>query len=406
MQALFHAPKMAMANISMAAVQTEVNSKESLRLTRYISKIALLLTELELCAQSDAGIGGRGEGFWGIADQVDPIFLHGRLYQSRLIKHVLDKQRYCSHTDSALIQLASSVNDSPADDQQLMAVVDSLTSPLKQAEAVLQHCASAEPGSSWPLEDWASFQAVVLALGQSMKSMHAWALAALSLPHDVIDDISHFSEQLSQLHFTEEQFKVAASKELAEAQRQSGAGEVPCAPDAEPTGGLGDKCAGKLGMMQPLYCPAGLNPNLWLCPQGRKAPAMWRRPPRHWSRASGPPLSCRRCLRARTAFLTHRQERPDTGFLSTGVLTPQRPCRDSKVGSEGACLQSCSVDGKPTASPVTETRPPHPFQLADQGTTPSDLPKDPFNMTPRLASGTLHELKGLQECNAAKHEGA
>ncbi|KAK2079289.1 hypothetical protein QBZ16_002980 [Prototheca wickerhamii] len=170
---------MAMANISMAAVQTEVNSKESLRLTRYISKIALLLTELELCAQSDAGIG---------------------------------------------------------DDQQLMAVVDSLTSPLKQAEAVLQHCASAEPGSSWPLEDWASFQAVVLALGQSMKSMHAWALAAPSLPHDVIDDISHFSEQLSQLHFTEEQFKVAASKELAEAQRQSGAGEGPCAPDAEPTG--------------------------------------------------------------------------------------------------------------------------------------------------------------------------
>ena len=287
-----------------------------------------------------------------------------------------------------------------------MAVVDSLTSPLKQAETVLQHCASAEPGSSWPLEDWASFQAVVLALGQSMESMHAWALAAPSLPHDVIDDISHFSEQLSQLHFTEEQFKVAASKELAEAQRQSGAGEGACTPNAAPTGGVGDKCAGNLGMMQPLNCSAGFNPILCLCPQGRRAPAMWRQLPRRWSRASGPPSSFPRRPKAPTVFLTHRQERPNTGLLSTGVLIPQRHCRDSKVGSEGACLHSCSVDGKPMASPVTETRPPRPFQLADQGTTPSDLPKDPFNMTPRLASGTLHELKGLQECNAAKHEGA
>lgn len=101
-----------------------------------------------------------------------------------------------------------------------MGIVEGITVPIKEAETLLAHCANAEPASSWPLEDWAAFQAIVLGLCDSVKGLLAWALGTAGVPEDLIDDIAHTSDQMCQLHFSEEQFKVSASHDLAQAQRK------------------------------------------------------------------------------------------------------------------------------------------------------------------------------------------
>ncbi|KAL4857570.1 hypothetical protein ACK3TF_002420 [Chlorella vulgaris] len=117
---------------------------ETLRLSRFASKLGLLITETSLCLRSNEALRGS---------------------------------------------------------KALFMAVDATVSALRQAEQLMLQCAATDPSSIWPLEDAVDFQSVAA----EMRSA-AGSLAALGerLPRDVRQDAAHFYRQLLNLNFTEE----------------------------------------------------------------------------------------------------------------------------------------------------------------------------------------------------------
>ncbi|GAB4820280.1 hypothetical protein N2152v2_007326 [Parachlorella kessleri] len=142
MEALFDTCKQMVIRITTGCLSSEVYAEECLKLARYVSKCALVLTEIELTMHVDPSLRGS---------------------------------------------------------QSLFRAIDGLIVALKQAAQLAEQCSSAKGGGVWPLEDAVEFQATALELQNGMQGL---AKVKDPLPQDIVEDLQHFLQQLGGLQFT------------------------------------------------------------------------------------------------------------------------------------------------------------------------------------------------------------
>ncbi|KAL6768775.1 hypothetical protein ACKKBF_B16150 [Auxenochlorella protothecoides x Auxenochlorella symbiontica] len=156
MHPIFEDLKRSLVSISMHALHTEANRPECLRLARYVAKVSLIFTELEMHAAYDELLGG---------------------------------------------------------EQSLLAALDELGDAIRQADALISRCQEGEAGSVWPLEDSADFQAVAWSLHAGMQGLEA--VKSHHIPRDVRSDIEHFRQQLASLNFSAKEMEASNDREAA-----------------------------------------------------------------------------------------------------------------------------------------------------------------------------------------------
>lgn len=113
MQAVFEAAKVSVAETCQAVRSTEVYKEECLKLGRYVSKVTLILAELELMLSSDESLLGS-----------ESMFL----------------------------------------------AAEAVLAALQQAQSLVKQCCSTSAARIWPLEDAIEFQSVALELYNAISS--------------------------------------------------------------------------------------------------------------------------------------------------------------------------------------------------------------------------------------------
>ena len=113
MQAVFDSAKISVAETCQGVRSTEVYKEECLKLGRYVSKVTLILAELELMLHGDESLRG-SEG----------MFL----------------------------------------------AVEAVLTALQQAQSLVKQCCSTSAGRIWPLEDAVEFQSVAIELLNAVSS--------------------------------------------------------------------------------------------------------------------------------------------------------------------------------------------------------------------------------------------
>ncbi|KAL4525450.1 hypothetical protein Ndes2437A_g03911 [Nannochloris sp. 'desiccata'] len=158
MQALFEAAKESVQEISKGSLESPVYKEECLKLGRYVSKVTLILAELELQLYADESLRGS---------------------------------------------------------EDMFIAVEAVLQGLQQAASLVQQCSSTSAGRIWPMEDAVEFQSVALELLNAMEKV---ASAHYTVPEDLQEDIEHFLRQLQKLNFTEAELEESAADELTSLQ--------------------------------------------------------------------------------------------------------------------------------------------------------------------------------------------
>jgi len=161
MEALFEAAKESVQQISKGSRETPVYKVECLKLGRYVSKVTLILAELELQLYADESLRGS---------------------------------------------------------EKMFIAVEAVLQALQQAASLVQLCSSTSAGKIWPMEDAVAFQSVALELLNAMEKV---ASAHYTFPEDLQEDMEHFSRQLQKLKFSEAELEASALDELTGLQKEN-----------------------------------------------------------------------------------------------------------------------------------------------------------------------------------------
>jgi hypothetical protein len=161
MQALFEAAKESVQEIGRGSRESPVYKEECLKLGRYVSKVTLILAELELQLYADESLRGS---------------------------------------------------------EDMFIAVEGVLQALQQAASLVHQCSSTSAGRIWPMEDAVAFQSVGLELLNAMEKV---ASAHYTFPEDLHEDIEHFLCQLQKLKFTEAELEESAVDELTELQKEN-----------------------------------------------------------------------------------------------------------------------------------------------------------------------------------------
>eukprot|EP00887_Chlorella_sp_A99_P007340 scaffold2.g7340.t1 len=374
MEALFAACSQSVGSLVSAALSTEVYAKECTTLARYASKLALLLSEIELIMRLEAYEDLRGS-------------------------------------------------------KALFLGLEAIVSALQQAEQLGRQCSRTAPGSVWPLEDAVEFQAA----GQELLNATAGEAGAVGrrrgcapargaagrqprtrwaargarrvgprprappsppcrltrpprlcarrsraaglqklrafLPEDICADLSHFLRQLDRLSFTEDELSETEEREMKHVQH----GELPASPRAPP--------------------PA----------------------PRTTSPACARPPSVGAIAAAESSAAAARLQgvaTPESGAEEAeaeAVAAAPPPAPPAQFGPKEAAGQLCAHSSarlplpSPTLLPRGEGEEAGAGEGAEEAPPPAEqaqggepLPQDPFDMGARLASSTLNDLETLK----------
>ncbi|PSC70659.1 hypothetical protein C2E20_5801 isoform B [Micractinium conductrix] len=284
--------------------------------------------------------------------------------------------------------------------------VDATVNALRQAEQLVVQCAGTKPSSIWPLEDAVEFQAVAAELQSA-----AAGLAALGsrLPADVAQDAAHVYRQFMDLSFTEGELSETEELELERVQQQHSSSLSRGPPAA----------AGADAALPPPAAPAEQYDE----PETALANAAVERSERAAAAARAPSPSPpseaeeaqRAALQAAAAVaVTAAAEllEPAEGLEGgeegqemasacaaaageeetalEGAQALQQEMREeveeaaaAAAGTRGVVL---TPEGEVAMSPTAHSN----SAVPARGSSP--LPRDPFDMTDRLASSTLNEL--------------